>query len=257
MAKRKIYVVVRGREPGVYDTWSGESGAAQQVQGFSGALYKAFVRREDALAWLETLDEEQLPGELHRTLTESLVDGENGERREDETEPEQRAREKNVTIHTDGGAIGNPGPGGYGVVLRYGPHRKELSGGYRMTTNNRMELMACIVALEALKEPCSAVLYSDSRYVVDGITKGWAKRWRRHGWERTRGEKAENVDLWVRLLSLYEKHDVTFRWVKGHAGRPDNERADQLATKAAQRENLPPDIRFEAGETDSLRPRLF
>jgi ribonuclease HI len=114
-----------------------------------------------------------------------------------------------------------------------------------------MELMACIKALEALKLACSAVLYSDSRYVVDGITKGWAERWRAHGWQRNREEKAENVDLWARLLELCDRHEVAFRWVKGHAGNPDNERCDQLAQEAARQPDLPPDIAYEAGETQT------
>ena len=142
-------------------------------------------------------------------------------------------------------------------MLRFGRHRKELSGGYRMTTNNRMELMACIVALEALKQPSSVVIYSDSRYVVNGMAEGWAKRWRSHNWQRPNGDMAENVDLWARLLALCDEHDVTFRWVKGHAGRPDNERADHLATEAARRDDLPPDEPFEAGETQTLTPRLL
>jgi ribonuclease HI len=249
MAKKAIYVVVRGRKPGIYRTWFGEHGAARQVNGFPGALYKGFTRREDALAWLKTVDEEILPAKLRAALTASLGRG--------QSQDEQACDDEPVIIYTDGGAIGNPGPGGYGVVLRYGGHRKELSGGRRMTTNNRMELMACIVALEALERPCSAVLYSDSRYVVDGITKGWAERWRRHGWERSNGETAENVDLWARLLALCDQQDVTFRWVKGHAGRPGNERADQLASEAAQQEDLPPDTAYETNATQSVTPRLL
>lgn len=256
MAKKTIYLVVRGREPGVYRAWSGEAGAERQVQGFPGALYRGFVRPEDALAWLKTLDEEELPPELRATLVEALG-GSEGQ----ETEPGPDSQE--VVIYTDGGAIGNPGPGGYGAVLRFGKHRRELSGGYRLTTNNRMELMACIAALEALKRPRSGVtptaivVYSDSRYVVDGINEGWAERWRRHSWQRANGDIAENVDLWARLLALCDEHDVVFRWVKGHAGHPDNERADQLARQAAQKEDLPPDIAFEAGRTQMITPRLL
>ncbi len=142
---------------------------------------------------------------------------------------------KEVTIYTDGGCLGNPGPGGYGAVLLYGPHRKELSDGFKRTTNNRMELLACIKALEALKEPCKVTLYSDSKYVVDGISQGWARRWRRNNWIRNRktGAKAINADLWQRLLELTEKHEVEIRWVKGHAGNRENEVCDQLANRAA------------------------
>ena len=145
---------------------------------------------------------------------------------------------KQVTIYTDGGSLGNPGPGGYGVVLRFGPHQRELSGGYQLTTNNRMELLAAIKGLEALTEPCQITLYSDSRYVVNGIAKGWARRWRTNNWMRNKKERALNVDLWARLLELCEKHAVTFRWVKGHAGNEWNERCDRLAIEAASSEHL-------------------
>ncbi|MEM9595546.1 MAG: ribonuclease HI, partial [Acidobacteriota bacterium] len=115
-----------------------------------------------------------------------------------------------VTIYTDGGSKGNPGPGGYGVVLLYGEHRRELSGGFRQTTNNRMELLAAIEGLGALKRACEVTLYSDSRYVVDGMTKGWARRWRANGWRRNRaGDQALNADLWGRLLEVAERHRVT------------------------------------------------
>ncbi len=152
---------------------------------------------------------------------------------------------KEVVIYTDGACIRNPGPGGYGAILKYGKHRKELSGGFRRTTNNRMELMAVIVALEALKEPCQVTLYSDSRYLVDAINLGWARRWRAHNWRRGKKEYAENPDLWERLLKLLDRHKVTFRWVRGHAGNTENERADQLATEAAKKPDLPPDIFYE------------
>ena len=139
---------------------------------------------------------------------------------------------KKITIYTDGACSGNPGPGGYGAVLIYGQHSKEFSGGEKDTTNNRMEIMAVIVALESLKEQCEVELYSDSRYVVDAIEKGWAKRWRQNGWKRNKKEAALNPDLWERLLNILEKHHVTFHWVKGHAGHPLNERCDELARAA-------------------------
>lgn len=146
-----------------------------------------------------------------------------------------------VTIHTDGACLGNPGPGGYGVILDHQGRRKELSGGHSLTTNNRMELLAAIVGLEALKRPCGATLYSDSRYLVDAVEKGWAARWRKNGWMRNKREAAVNPDLWERLLKLLEQHDVEFRWVRGHSGNPDNERCDQLATEAARSSDLPAD----------------
>ena len=150
-------------------------------------------------------------------------------------------RIKDVTIYTDGACIGNPGPGGYGAVLIYDGHRRELSGGYRKTTNNRMEMMAAIIGLEALKARCRVTLYSDSDYLVKAVSKGWAQRWRANGWRRNRRERALNPDLWQRLLQLCECHEVQFRWVKGHAGTPENTRCDELAMKAARQPDLPPD----------------
>ena len=139
---------------------------------------------------------------------------------------------KDVKIFTDGACSGNPGKGGYGAVLRYMDKTKELSCGYLSTTNNRMELMGAIVALEALKEPCRVTLTSDSKYLVDSVEKGWIEKWRSNNWYRTKNEKAKNVDLFKRLVAQLEKHEVTFVWVKGHAGHPENERCDFLATSA-------------------------
>ena len=136
---------------------------------------------------------------------------------------------KRVEIFTDGACSGNPGPGGYGAILKYGEHIKELSGGEEQTTNNRMELTAVITALEALKEPCLVILTTDSKYVVDGIEKGWAKSWRENGWKKKDKKPALNPDLWGKLLDLLEIHEVKFNWVKGHAGHPENERCDELA----------------------------
>ncbi len=153
---------------------------------------------------------------------------------------------RHITVHTDGACTGNPGPGGYGAVLEYGDHRRELSGGYRRTTNNRMELIGPIKSLEALKESCRVTLYSDSRYVVDAVEKGWAKRWQANGWMRNKKEQAINPDLWAQLLALCEQHDVEFRWVRGHAGNPENERCDQLAVQAAHQNNLPIDDGYES-----------
>ena len=152
---------------------------------------------------------------------------------------------KHVIIYTDGACTGNPGPGGYGVVLIYGEHRRELSGGYRHTTNNRMELMGPIKGLEVLNQSCRVTLYSDSQYVVEGIEKGWAKRWRSNGWMRNKREQAVNPDLWRRLLDLCETHEVEFRWVRGHSGDAENERCDQLAVKAAHANGLPVDDGYE------------
>ncbi|MCL1787152.1 MAG: ribonuclease HI [Defluviitaleaceae bacterium] len=139
---------------------------------------------------------------------------------------------RKVTIYTDGACSGNPGPGGYGAVMMHGEHRREISGGEVETTNNRMEMMAVIIGLEALKQPCQVDLYSDSRYVVDAIEKGWVVRWKQNNWMRNKKEAALNVDLWERMLALLETHKVTFHWVKGHAGHPENERCDELARLA-------------------------
>ena len=136
---------------------------------------------------------------------------------------------KKVEIFSDGACSGNPGPGGYGVILRFGEHIKELSGGEHETTKNRMELTGVIKGLDALKEPCEVTLTTDSKYVVDSITKGWVYGWKSKGWKKSDGKPALNVDLWEQLLPLLQKHKVSFVWVKGHAGHPENERCDKLA----------------------------
>lgn len=153
---------------------------------------------------------------------------------------------KQVNVYTDGACLGNPGPGGYGVILAYNGNEKELSAGFRLTTNNRMELLATIVALESLKEPCEVDLYSDSQYVVNGVEKGWARSWRANGWRKRDKQLALNADLWSRLLDSLDKHKVRFHWVRGHAGHPENERVDRLAFAAAQQPNLPADEVYEA-----------
>lgn len=142
---------------------------------------------------------------------------------------------KDVTIYTDGACLGNPGPGGWGAILVYGEHKKELSGGSAQTTNNRMELTAAIEALSALKEPCRVQLFSDSKYLVDAVEKRWVYGWRADGWRRKDKSPALNADLWERLLQLFDIHDVTLYWVRGHAGHPFNERCDELAVSEAQR----------------------
>jgi ribonuclease HI len=154
---------------------------------------------------------------------------------------------KTVAIYTDGACTGNPGPGGYGIVLLYNNHRKELSGGFRLTTNNRMEMMAAIVALQSLNQPCRVTLHSDSKYLVDAITQGWARKWQANGWKRNKKESAKNPDLWQQLLALCDHHQVEFRWVRGHAGDPENERCDRLAVAAAQDADLPIDEGYESG----------
>lgn len=142
---------------------------------------------------------------------------------------------KQVILYTDGACSGNPGPGGWGVVLIYKDFKKEMSGGEKETTNNKMELTAAIMGLSALKEPCLVTLYSDSKYLIDGITKDWARSWRAKGWKKSDGKPALNVDLWQKLLELDEYHKIEYVWVKGHAGNPYNERCDRLAVQEISR----------------------
>ena len=146
---------------------------------------------------------------------------------------------KKVEIYTDGACKGNPGPGGYGAILKYTAgqklHRKEISGGETETTNNRMELMGAIKAFALLKEPCEVLFCSDSKYVVDGLSKGWAESWRKKGWKRADNKPALNPDLWEELLQVTAEHTITYVWVKGHAGHPENERCDELAVLEAEK----------------------
>ncbi len=156
--------------------------------------------------------------------------------------------EQQITIYTDGAARGNPGPGGYGAVMLSGKLRKELSGGYKLTTNNRMELLAVIVALEALKKENSKVkIYTDSKYVADAVEKGWI-----FGWEKKGFKKKKNPDLWRRFLKVYRKHQVKFTWVKGHANIPENERCDELAVEASHGNALKEDTGYKPEENTLL-----
>lgn len=148
------------------------------------------------------------------------------------------AKPNTVTIYADGACQGNPGPGGYGVILVYGDRRKALSGGYKCTTNNRMELTAAITGLSALKRACNVRIITDSEYLVNAVNNGWAKRWRANGWRRGKKGAAQNKDLWEKLLNLCEQHEVRFEWVRGHSGHPENERCDELAVAAARSTTL-------------------
>lgn len=227
MAKtKKFYAVAKGLKPGIYQTWFGADGAEVQVKGVQGARFKGFPSRKEAEEWLEKPEvsfSRSAPPKKNPIQSSS-------------------APEEDIVIYTDGSALNNPGPGGYGIVIQQkGRTIQELSGGYRRTTNNRMELLACIMGLSYFKEKKAITLYSDSKYVVDGITKGWAKNWRKRGWKKSNGENALNPDLWERLLTLVETHQVDFRWVKGHAGNPGNERCDVLANTMAAGTGLPVD----------------
>lgn len=154
---------------------------------------------------------------------------------------------KSIEIFTDGSSRGNPGPGGYGTIVRYGQHVRELAQGFVRTTNNRMEILAAVAGLEILKEPCHVKVYSDSRYLVDAQTKGWVEGWKKRDWVKKDKKAVKNVDLWKRLGTAAEGHEIDWIWVKGHAGHEMNERCDQLATEAAdgERGGLIPDSGFE------------
>jgi ribonuclease HI len=239
MAKKQFYAVVKGRKPGIYERWSGSGGAEEQVRGFAGAVYRGFATLQEAQYYLRT----------GGVMTEQpALFAANPAAGAPQAKPQAEYRADleagKVVIFTDGASTGNPGPGGYGIVMIAGDARKELSGGFRCTTNNRMELMGVITALQALKQRSRVVVYSDSRYVVESVEKGWARRWRSRGWMRNAEERAENPDLWARLLDLLDQHSVEFRWVRGHASQPENERCDRLAVQAARQKNLPEDEGF-------------
>ena len=157
-----------------------------------------------------------------------------------------------VTIHTDGSCLGNPGRGGWAAVLQLAGtgHRKELSGGYACTTNNRMEIMAVLMALEALKEPCEVTLVTDSQYVCHAVEKGWLASWQRKNWINSAKKPVKNVDLWQRLVPLLRQHKVRFSWIRGHAGHPQNERCDELARTFAAQPDLPTDDGFVTNSSD-------
>lgn len=252
MTKKKFYAVIKGRQPGVYQEWFGENGAEAQITGFPGAVYKGFPTLFEAKQWFErgceTYPEDTITqSKIIELPTETIA----------QTDQDNNSQLPQVTIYTDGACIKNPGPGGYGVVLLYGEHRKELSGGFRLTTNNRMEILAAIVGLKALKTRCNVIIHSDSRYLVDAIMLGWAERWRANNWKRTKTEMAINPDLWEQVLQLCAQHQVKLVWVQGHAGNPENERCDQLATRAAQQANLPPDERYETARKMPLTEERF
>lgn len=198
------------------------------MRGFAGARFKGFESMIEAQNW----------------LAQGGPSPQRNGNKEESGEAHQSQFYGDPIIYTDGGCKGNPGPGGYGIVIIENGERRELSGGFRKTTNNRMELTACIVALEEAQGP-TPVLYTDSLYVVKGIREGWAVKWRSAGWMRTKDQMAENADLWAKLLSLHEKRPVRFEWVRGHAGTPENERCDQLAVAASSQANLPPDDFYE------------
>jgi ribonuclease HI len=257
MAKpaKKIYAVLRGRIPGIYASWFGAGGAQEQVEAFPGALYKGFPTFEEASSYASTMGFPHLPdltGGSRPTAPAAKKPGAPWGQPEID-------HEKGAVIYTDGGCLNNPGPGGYGVVIIEDGDRTELSGGYRLTTNNRMELTGAIVGLKSLagRKVSPLTVCTDSRYVVDGISKGWASRWRSRGWMRDAKHRAENIDLWAILLDLCDAYRPSFVWVKGHAGHAENERCDSLAKEAASSPGLQADEAYEKGETGVTLPTLF
>ena len=248
MAKNKFYAVAQGRKPGIYTDWFGDNGAEAQVRGAAGALYKGFASRHEAEDWIKSCaglapSQTSMPwgpeGTAEAPQKRVRLKAKKSVKEEAKDHPSPQG--ERIEIYSDGGCSKNPGPGGYGVVIIHDGKRRELSGGYARTTNNRMELMGCIKGLEALEEHCAVTVISDSQYVVNGIAKGWAKAWKKNNWKRRTGERAENSDLWARLLVLCEKHDVRFQWVRGHNGNPENERCDCLAVAMTGKDDLPPD----------------
>lgn len=257
MAKSKVkfYAVYAGRNPGVYTQWEGDGGAAAQVREYPGARYKSFSSRSEALEWINrggepnggasapehsASPEASVAKKASNKAKKGNITGKTAEL------PQELLAAGKVVIYTDGSCLNNPGPGGFAAVLLFGEKRREISSGFRLTTNNRMELTAAVEALAALKRPCSVVLYSDSQYMIKAVTLGWAQRWRANGWMRKEGPP-ENVDLWKKLMAALEVHEVEFRWVKGHAGNPENERCDELARQAASAtEPLPIDAPYES-----------
>jgi ribonuclease HI len=238
---RKFYAIARGVRPGVYTAWSGFGGAEEQVRGFAGALYRGFASRQEAEQWLK--NPLPSPAPARKASVRS-------------TPAAAAASPGTVVIYADGGCLGNPGPGGYGAIIIAGEERRELSQGFRLTTNNRMELAACIAALKTLRTAAAVILYTDSRYVVNGICKGWARKWRANNWMRTKTEAALNRDLWEEILALVGLHRVEFVWLRGHAGQPENERCDEIAKAAAQGTDLTEDHGYVQGRTGTP-PGLF
>lgn len=228
MAKKKFYAVASGRQCGIFTDWSITE---KQVKGFGGAKFKSFSSRADAEKWLDDPVYQKKPSSFDKKTQKKVY---------------PQAESTDIVIYTDGSSLNNPGPGGYGVVILEAGREKELSGGYRLTTNNRMEMMAAIVALRRLETGTKPIkLYSDSSYLVNGINKGWVKKWQLNGWKKSDGKDVLNIDLWQELIKLTVKSNVEFRWVKGHAGNAFNEQCDRLAVDSAKQNCLPVDSGYE------------
>lgn len=227
MAKKKFYAVAVGRKTGVFTDWAS---AEQQVKGFAGAKYKSFPSEQEARSWMDDPVYEKKVSKPNKSNPVTKVN----------------FGKDDIVIHTDGGSINNPGPGGYGAVVEIDGERHEYSGGFRLTTNNRMEMTAALVALKKVGETKRKIhIFSDSSYLVNGIQKGWARKWQSKGWKKSDGQDAVNIDLWKNLLDLLDSLNVTFHWVKGHAGHELNERCDKLAVAAARNEPTTIDAGYE------------
>jgi ribonuclease HI len=237
-SKNNFYAVAIGKRPGIYASWFGPDGAEIHVRGVEGARFKGFQTLKDAEAWLKN------PVFIRPSPGNTKIQA---------AAPAKADSKGRIIIYSDGGSLNNPGPGGYGVVIIENGKRFEMSGGFRLTTNNRMELSGAIKGLSRFENPVKVLLRTDSQYVVKGIMQGWARKWRKNGWMRSRNEPAENYDLWKILLELTEKHDVIFEWVKGHAGHEENERCDELARAASSRRNQPADVNYEEKRTTVLQ----
>jgi ribonuclease HI len=236
MSAKKFYAVAKGVRPGIYTNWPE---AKAQIDGFAGAIYKGFPTYKEAEEWLKNpVLRPAYTKTRSKTGSEHPKSTPCSDPHKDPLNPDP----DRVTIYTDGGSSGNPGPGGYGIVQVYNGQVKEITGGFKLTTNNRMELMGVIVALRQLEFRDKPVtVYTDSSYVVNGIMKGWAKSWRKNKWIKSDKKPAINPDLWDELLNLTEELDVTFIHVRGHAGNPYNERCDELAVNSSKLDNLPDD----------------
>jgi ribonuclease HI len=244
MSKRtkSIYLVVQGRQPGVYTQWEGSQGAKAQVSGVHGAIYKGFYTSEEACNWLKSQSHQSLPPALMQWLVEQESVGTDNAL---DSLVKNHLHNRGTVIFTDGSTLGNPGPGGYAAVILTSQTRRELSGGFRLTTNNRMELMACIAALESLQPRAQVLLITDSAYVYRPTVEGWLMRWANTNWKRRDGKTIENVDLWQRLFRLCQTFRVEFHWIKGHNATVENERCDRLALNAAHHPGLPEDPGYQ------------
>ncbi|MDR3088333.1 MAG: ribonuclease HI [Desulfobulbaceae bacterium] len=232
----KFYAVAKGRKPGIYTEWPEAKG---QVDGFPGAVYKGFTDLAEAKAWLK--NPPPYPGGPQKSDRPKKSAGAPKSNAEAAAMPSE-----GIVIYTDGSCLGNPGPGGYGVIILENGHERRLQGGFRHTTNNRMEIMAALVGLKTVSVGEEIIhLYSDSSYLVNAIQKGWLAGWAKRGWRKSDGMPALNRDLWQEMLPLLTEKRVVLHWLRGHAGHHYNECCDELALAAAKAANLPEDMGYQ------------